>query len=58
MRINMERCRDEWIDYLKTWDNPVLSGAGFSDFDVDGKMMVNFSTVPSSGPLTLTPTQD
>jgi choloylglycine hydrolase len=28
--------------YIKTWDNPVLSGVGFTDFDTHGKEMVSF----------------
>ncbi|HGM5324777.1 TPA: choloylglycine hydrolase family protein [Serratia marcescens] len=41
--------------YIKTWDNPVLSGVGFTDFDTDGTTMVTFAIPAGSAPQTLTP---
>ncbi|AMZ77777.1 MULTISPECIES: linear amide C-N hydrolase [Enterobacter] len=35
--------------YIKTWDVPVLHGAGFGDFDVDGKNMVTFDLPSEQG---------
>ncbi|WP_124965954.1 choloylglycine hydrolase family protein [Trabulsiella odontotermitis] len=41
--------------YIKTRDNPVLSGAGFDDFDPDGKTMVNFALPLTAEPPVLRP---
>ncbi|MEL5558973.1 choloylglycine hydrolase family protein [Serratia ureilytica] len=39
--------------YIKTWDNPVLSGVGFTDFDTHGKEMVTFALPQTAEPLVL-----
>lgn len=41
--------------YIKTWGNPVLSGAGFDDFDVNSPALVNFSVPATTLPLVLKP---
>lgn len=39
--------------YVKTWDNPVLSGTGFMDFDTHGKAMVTFALPQTTTPQVL-----
>lgn len=41
--------------YIKTWGNPVLSGAGFDDFDGDGPALVNFAVPDTTTPQVLKP---
>lgn len=41
--------------YIKTWDNPVLSGVGFDDFTRTGKTMVNFAVPKDTPPTVLKP---
>jgi len=41
--------------YIKTWANPVLSGAGFDDFNVNGTAMVNFAVPATTVPQVLKP---
>ena len=38
--------------YIRTWDNPVLSGVGFSDFDINGTAMTWFVIPKETQPRT------
>lgn len=41
--------------YIRTWDNPVLSGVGFDDFDINGPVMARFVIPNETQPQTLQP---
>ncbi|AHE73573.1 hypothetical protein [Enterobacter ludwigii] len=39
--------------YIRTWDNPVLGGAGFGDFDINDPAMTWFVIPKETQPQTL-----
>lgn len=41
--------------YIRTWDNPVLSGVGFGDFDINGPAVTWFVIPKEAQPQTLKP---
>lgn len=41
--------------YIRTWDNPVLGGVGFGDFDINGPTITRFVIPKVTQPQTLKP---